>query len=1317
MRKYIRIISFITALMMTFSQYNMGYNNQNTMVSNFCNNTSMSVTIKDDVNGHDDRQKELRNYADVVAEMSDSSYRESVDVCSDSFIIVRNENEYTAGIESSKWYNECEVSDYEVISERTDENGDRIVTYSLKVKDSKDIWDKIDECNSSNECLIAEPVYYYHISDEAKQDLESVLDETSDRDYAVSGTGGLNGINPNMSEQWYIEDQGCTKLWEKEAVSDESKGSGIVVAVLDTGVDYTHEDLKDNMWVNDKELNGTDGVDDDNNGVIDDIYGASFDGESKTVMDENGHGTHVAGIIAMGDNSVGGVGLAHNVKIMAVKAAGSDGVFRSVDIAKAIRYASRMGADVINMSFGSYAHSALVEEALQEAYGTSVLVAAAGNESYPTADSPVTAKGNQYPASYSYVLGVMAHDKDNNLASFSNWDYQVGIGPEYEIVAPGVDMYSTLPGNTYGIKKGTSMAAAVVTSAVAVMKNKLPEGVSSRYVMDKILEASKIEVGGYKRICIKDCYEFTDKNNVDGENDAPLTGEVDNNIGGDVDNTAGDDENDAGDNNNKNVSIPEDINPVILDSSITEDMTLTAGGYYIIDKAVVVEKGVTVNVEPGVKLQFWDGDPKQALTSKPYSYLEVKGVMNFNGSEDKPIQLFNEKKFGGYRVEIRNSGTINMDYCEIMNPYISINEGNHLRISQDYDIINYRGRDENAKLHMYKGGALVEADIIKNSSLTNLRSNEDAVSKAIIKGNYDTVLFDNCCVSYESVNAINCVFLGNKSRIETSSGKLEFAEAETDGITIIDATEEKDIYPHVENIYIVDQYGRNVTAVADGKMEVHILFNRSMNPDILPLVSFGADDPYTDYSVNGAFVGDSEWVGSFDVDSTIYKGDAYFRVKGAVSADDTWLVTGNDYANYKFVIDPSVEAPDVHTEHIWDDEYTVDIQPTCTEKGRKSIHCSGCDEVKNVEEIEALGHDYGEWITVIEATVDEKGQEERICKHCGKEEYRDIEKKSDSSESGSGQGNSGEQGQGSGQEQGGEQGEGSGQEHSGEQGQGSGQEQSGEEGQGSGQTKIGEQEQGSGDEQGKVQGESSGQEQSEKQGESLSKEQGVEKKQSSEQKQNSDSENPVESVDEVEENLDIAINKDYKISQKGSKITVEWGKVSQADGYNVYASYCGKKYGKPLKTINNNSTAKVSIIKLNGKKINLKKNFKIYVDAYKMVNGKKKILANTIAGHVVGRKNAKYTNAKKITLSKSSYTIEVGKSAKIKAKTVLVDKSKKQLDNSHATEFRYASSDENIAKVDKKGKITGVSAGTCTIYVYARNGYAKKVSVTVKRFR
>ena len=195
----------------------------------------------------------------------------------------------------------------------------------------------------------------------------------------------------------------------------------------------------------------------------------------------------------------------------------------------------------------------------------------------------------------------------------------------------------------------------------------------------------------------------------------------------------------------------------------------------------------------------------------------------------------------------------------------------------------------------------------------------------------------------------------------------------------------------------------------------------------------------------------------------------------------------------------------------------------------------------------------------------------------------------------------------------------------------------------------------------------------------------------------------------------LSINKGLKVSQTGNKITVSWGKVSGADRYEIYAAYCTDKFGKkPVKIITKKDVTSVTITKLNGKKLVLTKNFKAYVVAYKTVDGSKKKLGKTITAHIVGRKNKTYTNVKAIKLAKNKATIKVGKTYKIKASVVLVDSKKKMLSDKHAATFRYASSDKKIATVDKNGKVTAKKKGTCYVWIYAKNGYANKVKVTVK---
>src|SRR4029453_17782172 len=161
--------------------------------------------------------------------------------------------------------------------------------------------------------------------------------------------------DPLEAQQWHLGAAKVREAWAYLA-SQGLPAHGdpnIVVAVIDTGVDYTHPDLAANMWVNPREIPGN-GIDDDQNGFVDDVYGASVVSNSQShtgdPMDDHGHGTHVAGIIAaQAGNGVGGVGVAPNSRIMAIKAAQYSGILTTADIAQAVYYAVAQGADVINM--------------------------------------------------------------------------------------------------------------------------------------------------------------------------------------------------------------------------------------------------------------------------------------------------------------------------------------------------------------------------------------------------------------------------------------------------------------------------------------------------------------------------------------------------------------------------------------------------------------------------------------------------------------------------------------------------------------------------------------------------------------------------------------------------------------------------------------------------------------------------------------------------------------------------------------------------------------------------------------------------------
>jgi subtilisin family serine protease len=249
------------------------------------------------------------------------------------------------------------------------------------------------------------------------------------------------------------------KVWDVNTGSAQ-----IVVAVIDTGVDYAHRDLLTNIWVNIDEIAGN-GVDDDGNGYIDDIYGYDFFHNDSDPKDDNGHGTHCAGIIAaQGDNGLDTTGVCWNAEIMALKFLGPGGTGNLINAVSAFYYAVDNGADITSNSWVGGMYSQTVQQAIDYAYSQGVIMVAAagnGNTSVPF-----------YPAHYDHIISVAATDSDDNRPSFSNY------GQWIDIAAPGVDVLSlratdTLIGTAYDryttVLSGTSMACPHIAAACALL--------------------------------------------------------------------------------------------------------------------------------------------------------------------------------------------------------------------------------------------------------------------------------------------------------------------------------------------------------------------------------------------------------------------------------------------------------------------------------------------------------------------------------------------------------------------------------------------------------------------------------------------------------------------------------------------------------------------------------------------------------------------------------------------------------------------------------------------------------------------------------
>lgn len=264
-------------------------------------------------------------------------------------------------------------------------------------------------------------------------------------------SGGTAGADINAEEAWDLR----------------TDASSVVVAVIDTGVRTTHEDLIGNLWVNPGEIPGN-GVDDDGNGVIDDVHGFDAIEGSGTPEDEDGHGTHVAGTIgASGNNTLGVTGVAWEVQIMPVRFLGNDGGFLS-DAIESITYAQNNGATVFNNSWGGGGFSTALRDRISALEPSDILfVAAAGNDGQNNDTTPA------YPASYNlpHIVSVAASDRNDRMAAFSNFG-----AASVDLVAPGVSILSTYftSDTATASLNGTSMASPQVAGAAALLRAAFP---------------------------------------------------------------------------------------------------------------------------------------------------------------------------------------------------------------------------------------------------------------------------------------------------------------------------------------------------------------------------------------------------------------------------------------------------------------------------------------------------------------------------------------------------------------------------------------------------------------------------------------------------------------------------------------------------------------------------------------------------------------------------------------------------------------------------------------------------------------------------
>jgi subtilisin family serine protease len=280
-------------------------------------------------------------------------------------------------------------------------------------------------------------------------------------------TGGTVDADIDAPEGWALQ------------TGKPVSANGPLIAIIDTGINYNHEALQGNIWTNPGEVAGN-GIDDDGNGVIDDLHGFNAAGKNGNPLDDNDHGSHCAGTIgANGSNSQGLYGVMHKASLMGVKFLTSDGSGTLADAVDSLLYATRMGARITSNSWGGGGFN----QALYDAFKSSpaLHVIAAGNESNDNDARPA------YPASYDLpnVISVAAIDHNDQLADFSNYG-----ATTVDLAAPGVDILSSTSGRSdaYKVFSGTSMATPHVSGAAGLIASQFP-GISNEQLKARLLDS------------------------------------------------------------------------------------------------------------------------------------------------------------------------------------------------------------------------------------------------------------------------------------------------------------------------------------------------------------------------------------------------------------------------------------------------------------------------------------------------------------------------------------------------------------------------------------------------------------------------------------------------------------------------------------------------------------------------------------------------------------------------------------------------------------------------------------------------------------
>ena len=782
--------------------------------------------------------------------------------------------------------------------------------------------------------------------------------------------------NPLYSEQWGLEYEGLPELWKKPIINKKRP----VIAILDTGVDITHPDLVDNIWTKP----GTD-----------DEHGYDFINETANIRDNNMHGTHVAGIAAASNNETGIVGANPQALIMPITVMQSDGTGDIAIVVKGIEYAVENGATVLNLSLGSYAYSSSLRQALEKAYQSAVIVASAGNDNMRIHPEECSLDhkcdyGKMYPAAFSFVLGVQASTASGELASFSNHDTNGNIfsseltaldpeGFNYELMAPGTNILSSVPDGNYKSLQGTSMAAPLVAGAISVLKM-IKEYGSQEILWGDLLHTNTIAQAfdvkerpaelDVLRLMMRDRKELSEETEEDYSEDGRVDVGETINIFPVVRTTFGEASNiklylEMGDEyedpstvdiitgksnkvdfgwhldaygknvsanplqlkvadgladgrhikmkvvatcNESNNTFEEPFtlivdNIVKIHGIISEDMTLTADHVYYVDNDIAVAEGATFTIEPGTTVKFHAGKTLKSF-----------GKLKIHGTPEKPIVLeghIGEDYWGGIISNVVPRDTLK--YCKLS--FYDSTASNHpedkpylenciITNTKTYSTpvpLYFDGKRCNVIDNL--GDIFMEA--IGDISLFNIINNSNFVAYSydvpqwtrIVESNFfnlfqtadrdgKTYLIGERSDSPIIIKSLKPSYLGTSREDlvrphvyefgNTPSGWQTYAQVDLSNMLKEPVKEAHGIvWKVVVNGKDAQDEYEELDPLGVGKHKFEVYFNRPMNKEKIPQISFGVREPYT----QNAVAEDGAW----NDEGTIYT--AYVTITGKTQSD------------------------------------------------------------------------------------------------------------------------------------------------------------------------------------------------------------------------------------------------------------------------------------------------------------------------------------------------------------------------------------------------------------------------------------------------